>query len=64
MALAATKLTDSPAHAIIKNATRILVACEIKPIKGGVNKKPKKPMVETVATAILDGIRVVFPAKL
>ena len=27
-------------------------------------KKPKKPIVETVATAILGGIRVVLPAKL
>ena len=37
--------------------------CAINPIKGGPNKKPRKPTVESAASAAPGDIVVDFPAR-
>ena len=57
-------LTESPIKAIRKNETRRLNNPASNPITGGPSKNPRKPMVETVASATPAESFVVLPAAL
>ena len=64
LTVGASSVTESPMHAISASDQRRLDACAMKPISGGPIRKPKKPIVETVAIAIPELILRDFPAKL
>ena len=55
---------NNPKHAIRLNETLRLEISATNPIIGGHTKKPKKPIVDTVAIAIPDDILRERPAKL
>lgn len=45
------------------NAQRKFMTCERNPISGGPTKKPRNPIVETAANAVLAGIVLDLPAN-
>jgi len=60
----ASKAVASPKQAIRLKETRRLAACAMKPITGGPNKNPKKPMVDTAANATPGCMVLDLPALL
>src|SRR3954469_10071259 len=60
--LEASKILQKAKAPINANDHFKLEVCAIKPIVGGPNKKPKKPMVETAAIATPADIVLLFPA--
>ena len=56
--------TLSPINAMIKNEIFKLVAPATKPINGGPDKNPKKPMVDTAANATPGDMVFDLPASL
>lgn len=60
----ATIATAMPMNAIIKNEVRKLVAPATKPINGGPTRKPRKPIVETAASATPGDMVFDLPAAL
>ena len=55
---------DSPKTAITEKEVFKLVAPAISPIRGGPDKNPKKPIVDTAASATPGDIARDFPAAL
>lgn len=60
----ANKAVHNPKQAITLKDTRRLAACAMKPIRGGPNKKPKKPIVDTAASATPGNMVLDLPAEL
>ena len=60
----ASKVVPNPKNAISVNEIRRLAACAIKPINGGPNKKPRKPIEETNVNAIPGAMIFDLPARL
>ncbi len=56
-------VVPKPNTAISVKDQRKLIACDRNPIIGGPIKNPRKPMVETEASAVLAGMVVDFPAN-
>ena len=60
--LPANRVVPNPRAAIRANESLKPANCAIKPIRGGPTRKPRNPMVETAAKALLADIVDDFPA--
>ena len=63
LSLPASIVVQKPRHAINANDQRKLDNCAMKPITGGPNKKPRKLIVETAASANCGDMVFDFPAR-